>query len=117
MGCETGFDMWDPIPSGSQFCGKITAFEGDDFFINVRIAPASGTATTIGTSALLNGTCIPLEDRGYGVIATVRIGAEAATVNLRLYLEGPNGDVLFECLTQHSTINSTSNVALALVPA
>jgi len=116
MGCDQGFAIWGPFPPGSQFCGKVDA-EGDDFFVNIEISTDTGSATMLGTSALMQGVCIPLANEGQGALATVRIGAETATVLLRMFVRDSSGTVLFECTTQHSTPKTTSNIIITLVPA
>jgi hypothetical protein len=115
MGCENGFAIWGPVPAGSQFCAKIET-AGADFFVNVELSTETGPSTTLGTAALMQGTCVPLKNEGYGALATVRIGAEATMLNLEMSVQDANGKVLFTCTTQYSTPNTTKRVMVTVVP-
>lgn len=115
MGCENGFAIWGPVPAGSQFCGKIDG-QGADYFVNVELSTESGPSTTLGTAALMQGTCVPLKNEGYGALATVTIGAEATTLNLEMSVRDANGKVLFTCTTQYATPNTTRRVMVTVVP-
>jgi len=96
------FDTWTPIPPGSRFCAKVTA-TNMDFLATVRIANSDGTVAVFGTTALLNGpACVPLEQRGYGVGATVFIDDEAPTVVLELMVIDGNDKVVNSSQCQFS---------------
>ncbi len=116
MPCNA-FVLWNPVPAGSKVCSTVSS-TGDDFIARVVIMDADGGGTSFGTAALINGpACFALQDRGYGITGTVAVGDEAPTVTLEIFVEGPNGDKLFECSWAFSTANSTSNINIALVPA
>jgi hypothetical protein len=116
MGCQEGFAIWNPVPAGSKFCAQVDG-TGDDFFVNVEISNEAGPPTTFGTAALIAGIEMPLASEGYGALATVRIGVEAATVNLRMFIKAAEGSVKFECTTQHATPKTTTNILVTIVPA
>jgi hypothetical protein len=116
MSCADGFDMWRQVPAGSRFCAKVDSPD-TDFMVSVRISTTTGPVTMFGTAALLGGACIDLEDAGYGVQATVRLGAEPATVNLEMSVLDAGGTVIHTCTTQHTMANATANIILAIVPA
>jgi hypothetical protein len=116
MPCNN-FEMWNPVPPGSQVCAKITK-TGDDFVASVRVVPDIGPGMKIGTGALLAGKCVPLvADRGYGVSGLVSIGHEAPSVTLTITLKGPDGTVLKECDWTFSKADTKFDVMIALVPA
>lgn len=115
MSCEDGFTIWGPVPAGSQFCAQIVA-NGADFFANVQVSTETGMTTTLGTAALFQGTCVPLQNEGYGILATVTIGAEPATVNLMMSIRDAGGNQIFNCTTQYATVNTTKRVMVAIVP-
>ena len=108
--------MWRQVPPGSRFCARVDSTDAD-FFVNIRISTAAGEVTTLGTAALMQGTCVDLEDAGHGVQATVRLGAEPATVNLLMSVQDSTGTVIHTCTTQHTTPNATASIIVAIVPA
>jgi hypothetical protein len=115
MSCAE-FDTWTPIPPGSRFCAKVTA-TNMDFLATVRIATSDGTVAVFGTTALLNGpACIPLEQRGYGVGATVFIDDEAPMVVLDLMVLDANDKVVNSSQCQFSKAKTEFVVTRLLVP-
>jgi len=87
-----------------------------DFLATVRIANSDGTVATFGTTALLNGpVCVPLEQRGYGVGATVFIDDEAPTIVLELSLIDANENVVSSSACQFSSARTEFVVTRLLV--
>jgi hypothetical protein len=109
------FVVWNPVPPGSRVCAKLTS-DGDDFIGRVRIVDDGGGQVVLGTAALLTGTCVDLEHRGYAVQGTVAIGDEAPSVTLEMSIEGPGGDTLFACDWEFSAANTTTHVIVTIVP-
>jgi hypothetical protein len=88
-----------------------------DFLATVRIANSDGTVAIFNISDLLGGpVCVPLEQRGYGVGATVFVGPEGPTVVLDLIVVDAAGGVVNSSQCQFSTPNTDFTVTRMLVP-
>ncbi|HEV7923662.1 MAG TPA: hypothetical protein VGR02_22980 [Thermoanaerobaculia bacterium] len=88
-----------------------------DFLASVRIANSDGTVAIFGTSALLNGpVCVPLEQRGYGVGATVFIDDEAPTVVLDIMVLDANDKIVNSSQCQFSTPKTEFDITRMLIP-